>query len=321
MLALDLQRRAMAAHKDPDRNADVPFHEPAMVQQVLDALQPQPGDTAVDVTLGTAGHSLALSEAVGPDGLLIGLDADASAVETARSRLEEAAHCPFQLFNAPFSRLPHVMQQAGLRKTNVLVADLGVGTHQLLNAARGLSFDATSRLDMRFDPSGGLSAWQVVNETPEQELESIFRHLGEERYSRQIAAQICRRRAEAPIDTPAELADIAKGVYARRSRRGQTWRIHPATRVMMALRIHVNRELEELDALLQALPTVMARGARAAVLTYHSLEARRVKQAWRRQKEQGLLELPRPAVVKPDHDEIERNPRARSAQLRACRRT
>ena len=299
---------------------DAPIHEPAMVPQVLLCLAPRPGERALDLTVGTGGHSLVLAHAVGPSGLLIGLDADASALRTAEARLSEQAACPFRLFNARFSRALEVTRQAGVEGFDVVAADLGVGTHQLRGAGRGFSFDSDERLDMRFDRSSGPSAYDVVNQTPEAELADIFYNYGEERFSRQIAARLCVRRAERPVETPAELAEIVKTVYARRSQRGRSWRIHPATRVMMALRIFVNREMEELDALLECLPRLLARGGRACVLTYHSLEARRVKDAWRRQQKAGLISVLKPSPLKPTDEQIRDNPRVRSAQLRACRK-
>lgn len=291
-----------------------------MVPQVLDLLQPAPGDSVLDLTLGTAGHSLALAAAIGPDGLLVGIDADPEAISTARERLEAEAPCTFRLFAERFSRARDVAHRAGVEGFDVALADLGVGTHQLLRPERAFSFDSDAKLDMRYDTSGGPSAWDVVNRAPEQELADIFHRLGEERYSRQIAAQICRRRTERPINTPAELADLVKRVAARRTPRRRTWRIHPATRVMMALRIHLNGEMEELDALLEALPALLKRGGRAGVLTYHSLEARRVKHAWRRQAKEGLWQLLTPSPVKPSREQLDENPRIRSAQLRAVRR-
>ncbi len=301
-------------------SSGTPIHEPAMVPQVLQVLVPRPGDRALDLTVGTGGHSLALAQNIGPDGLLVGLDADADALRVAEARLTEAAPCPFRLIPARFGRALEVTREAAPNGFDVLLADLGVGTHQLLDPERGLSFDSDERLDMRFDRTAGPSAYDVVNGASEAELAGIFHTLGEERYSRQIAARICRRRAEAPIETAADLAELCKAVYARRSPRGRTWRIHPATRVMMSLRIHVNREMEELDALLEALPRLLARGGRAAVLTYHSLEARRVKQAWRRQQRAGLLSVMKPSPLKPTDAQVRENPKVRSAQLRGCRK-
>lgn len=296
---------------------DLPLHEPAMVPQVLRLLAPRPGDLVLDLTVGTAGHALTLGQQAGASGRLIGLDADPAALDVARRRLQSGCPCPFILAAERFSHARQALDRLGVEAADVALADLGVGTHQLARPERGFSFDSTDRLDMRYDPARGLSAWDVVNGASEAELADVFHRLGEERYSRQIAARICRER---PIDTPAQLGDLVKSVAARRTPRRRTWRIHPATRVMMALRICVNGEMEELDALLAALPGLLKRGGRAAVLTYHSLEARRVKHAWREQERDGLLEVLTPSPLKPEPEEVRANPRVRSAQLRAGRR-
>jgi 16S rRNA (cytosine1402-N4)-methyltransferase len=291
-----------------------------MVPQVLEVLHPVSGDIALDLTVGTGGHALALAAAVGPGGLLVGIDADSSAVEVARARLEAEAPCPCKLFVQRFSTAPEALRRAGVEACDVATADLGVGTHQLLQPQRGFSFDSEEKLDMRYNASAGPSAWEVVNQTSERELADVFHRFGEERYSRQIAAGICRRRRDHTIDTPAELSALVKAVVARRTPRRRTWRIHPATRVMMALRILVNREMEELDALLEILPGLLRRGGRVAVLTYHSLEARRVKQAWRQQSREGAMELLTPSPLRPSPEQIKDNRRIRSAQLRAARK-
>ena len=320
MLALQLQHESTAVADQHSNEQAGPLHEPVMVAEVLEALRPAPGAVVLDLTLGTAGHALALGKATGPTGRLIGLDADPSALAVARGRLADSVPCRVETYQARFSDAAAVLREAEAAAVDCVLADLGIGSHQLGDAARGFAFDSQARLDMRFDPASRPTAWDVVNRMPEAELADIFYRLGEERYSRQIAARICRRRVERPVDTPAELAEIVKGVVARRTPRGRTWRIHPATRVMMALRIYVNGELEQLDALLDELPRLLAPGGRAAVITYHSLEARRVKETWRRQEGEGLIRTAKPAVVRPSEEEIRLNPRARSAQLRSARR-
>lgn len=294
-----------------------PHHEPAMVREVLDVLAPRPGDRALDLTVGTGGHALAIGHLLGPDGLLVGIDADHTALGVARERLRDALPCAFRLFQCRFSLAREAAGEAGVEEFDVVLADLGVGTHQLDDPRRGFALDSQSRLDMRFDTSSGRTAWDVVNRASEHELADVFYQLGEERLSRQIAAAVCRRRREQPIDTPAQLGDLVKRVVARRSS-GRTWRIHPATRVAMALRILINDELGELDAFLRAAPSLLAAGGRMAVLTYHSLEARRVKEAWREQKQRGLLDPITKRALKPSREEVHANPRVRSAQLRAA---
>jgi len=322
MLAVKLQRGTMATSDGHKPDGKTPLHQPAMVSEVLSLLRVKAGHSVLDLTVGTGGHSLALAGAVGPDGLLVGIDADEGALYVARKRLEQEAPCPFELFPAWFNAAPSVARQAGVETFDAALADLGMGTHQLMDASRGFSFDSEARLDMRYDPTSGPSAWDVINRKSEEELADIFYEYGEERYSRQIAARICAARIceERPVETAAELADLVKNVVARRTPRRRTWRIHPATRVMMALRIYVNREFEELEALLEALPELLVPGGRAGIITYHSLEARRVKHTWRRQARDGLMEELSDSPWMPSEDEVERNPRVRSAQLRVARR-
>ncbi len=318
MSSEDLLCETVAMERPDSSQHGLPIHQPAMVSQVLDLLDPQPAEKALDLTVGTGGHALAIASRLGPHGLLVGIDADESALRVARDRLQEQAPCPFRLFNAPFSRADQVAAEADVEGFDVALADLGVGTHQLDDTDRSFSFESQARLDMRYDRSAGRPAHDVVNQMPQDELADLFHRYGEERYSRQIAERICQER---PIESAAELAELVKRVAARRTPRDRTWRIHPATRVMMALRIYVNRELEELEALLEELPDLLADGGRAVFITYHSLEARRVKHTWRRQQQQGLWDVLTPSPVMPTEEEIERNPRVRSAQLRAARKT
>jgi len=316
-MAVGLLPGTMGTMKEQAHNRVTPVHEPAMVRQVLDVARPGRGERVLDMTVGTGGHSLALAREVGPDGFVLGLDRDASALSVARERLARCAPCAFMVLQHPFSRALEAARLAGVDAFHVVIADLGMGTHQVDDPSRGFAFDSSSRLDMRYDTSSGLTAWDVVNRMSEKELADIFFKLGQERYSRQIAAAICRRRRERPIDTPAQLAELIKGVAARRSA-GRKWRIHPATRVMMSLRIFVNDELGELEKMLACLPQLLVPGGRAVILTYHSLEARRVKFAWRRQEKEGVLRVITPKPLRPEDEEISRNPRVRSCQLRAA---
>ncbi len=303
---------------DNDSALSRPLHRPVMGREVLELLDPKPGQALLDLTLGTGGHALMLGEKLGPRGLIAGMDADESALRTAQKRLESNLNCRIRLFQGRFSEAEEVLEKVGIDGFDMMIADLGVGSHQLDDPGRGFSFESGDTLDMRFDPTTGRSARDVVNEEPEERLADIFYHLGQERFSRPIASQIGRRRRRQAINSARELADIAKRVYAARSG-NRTWRLHPATRIFMALRIHVNRELEELDALLERMPRLAAGGAMAAVITYHSLEARRVKTAWRRQAGCGSIEIVTPKPLRPTPEEVARNPRARSAQIRAAR--
>ncbi len=294
------------------------LHRPVMCREILDFLNPSPGQSLLDLTAGTGGHSLLLAERLGADGLIVGMDADESALKTARRKLEAESVCDFRLFQGRFSQAMEVLEKVNISGFDLIIADLGVGTHQLDDEGRGFSYESDSPPDMRFDPSEGRSALEVINEEPQESLADILYHFGQERFSRPIASGICRRRMEKPLESAREVAEIIKKVYAARTG-GKKWRIHPATRTFMALRIYVNDELGELEKILELFPRLVGAGARAAIITYHSLEARRVKTAWRRQEKEGVLELVTPKPVKPDEREVAENPRARSAQLRVAR--
>ncbi|MFW5915189.1 MAG: 16S rRNA (cytosine(1402)-N(4))-methyltransferase RsmH, partial [Planctomycetota bacterium] len=262
-------------------------------------------------------HAQRIGERLGNEGMLVGIDSDRGAVQSAKKRLKPKLTCNTRFFHGRFSDATSLMEKLSIDGFHVALADLGIGTHQLDDPSRGFSFESEDKLDMRYDTSHGPTAWDVVNETSEKRLADLFYELGEERYSRQIAAKICKQRRHHAIDTPAQLADLIKKIYARRGS-GKTWRIHPATRVMMALRIYVNRELEQLEALLHALPRLLVPAGRVAILTYHSLEARRVKHIWRDQEQKGIMKPIPDMPIMPSEKEIGRNPRARSAQLRAA---
>lgn len=293
------------------------IHQPVMVDEVLRLLKPDAGDRAIDLTIGTGGHALAIGRQLSREGMIVGLDVDPTAIHLAKDRLQDTLPCDTRFYNRRFSEAPYILDEMAIDGFDLALADLGAGSHQLDDLDRGFSFDSKSSLDMRYDTSGGPTAHDVVNRMPERELAELFRNLGEERYSRIIAQEICKRRKTQPIASTAELAEIAKSIYAKRGP-DKTWRIHPATRVAMALRIYVNEELNELDRLLAAIPDLLAPGGRVAILTWHSLEARRVKNAW---SSQDLIEPITDKPVKPSDEEVEANPRARSAQLRAARIT
>ncbi len=303
--------------KAPD--SQPPEHEPVMVDEILEVLQPESGQRALDLTIGMGGHARPIGEKLGEDGLLVGVDADRTALEAIKPELNQQLPCDVRLFHGRFSETQQLTGKLDVGDFHLILADLGVGTHQLDDPERGFSFDSEKRLDMRYDTSRGPTARDVVNKTDEEQLADLFYELGEERYSRQIAARICRQREKEPIETPHELAELVKRVYARRGS-NRTWRIHPATRVMMALRIYVNRELEQLEHLLGVLPDLLVPGGRVAILTYHSLEARRVKHTWRDQEQNGLIKPLSDSPLMPTDQEIDDNPRARSAQLRVARR-
>jgi 16S rRNA (cytosine1402-N4)-methyltransferase len=298
-----------------------PFgHVPVLLKLAIEFLAVRRGGTYIDATLGLGGHSWEIAKCLGPKGHLIGADKDPAALERARERLtnpppEMASEWPkVELVHTSFAE---VAQHVAPASADGLLADLGVSSMQLENAARGFSFQADGPLDMRMDTHSGPTAEQVVNRYDERELADAIYEFGEERRSRRIARAIVRAR---PIHTTAQLADVISA--AARPMNQAERRIHPATKTFQALRILVNRELEDLQKLLStgAAPQVLKPGGRLVVISFHSLEDRIVKDALREGAHAGVYRVLTKKPVTADEGEVDRNPRSRSAKLRAAER-
>ncbi len=279
------------------------------------------GGTYIDATVGLGGHSYEIAKRLGAPGHLIGLDKDPAALERAGARLRasgvseaETDWPEITLINRSFAEIAKGNKAATI---DGILADIGVSSLQLDDAARGFSFQADGPLDMRMDPRGGRTAEQVVNHLDERQLADVIYEFGEERRSRRIARAICRSR---PIRSTAHLAEVISA--AARPMNQAERRIHPATKTFQALRIFVNRELEDLQALLTAAPRILKPGGRVVVISFHSLEDRIVKDAFRESgnKDKYFRVLTRKPVTASE-EESDRNPRARSAKLRAAERT
>ena len=288
-----------------------PAHVPVMLDQVVHWLDPRPGTVIVDGTLGGGGHTRALVERVGPAGLVIALDRDPAAIAAAERNL---AGTPVKLAQANFCDLPEVLEQLDVPAVEGAVLDLGVSSDQLADEERGFSFSSPGPLDLRFDPLSGEPARGLVNRLSVERLAELIHRYGEERYSRRIARAIVERRRKKPIETAVELAELVRRCVPRTAG-GR--RIDPATRTFQALRIAVNQELKSLEIALRRMPDCLRRQARLAVISFHSLEDRRVKEAFRGDPRLRVL-TPRP--VRPGAEEVARNPRARSAKLRVAER-
>jgi 16S rRNA (cytosine1402-N4)-methyltransferase len=292
-------------------------HVPVLLQIAIRMLNVRRGGVVVDATLGYAGHASEIARRLGPKGKLIGFDRDPEALELATQRLhalrdELGAEMPeVVLHDVEFSRAGEVL--AG-QKVDGLLADFGVSSMQFDQAHRGFSFQADGNLDMRMNPREGATAEQVVNQAGEKELADLIYEFGEERRSRRIARAIVRAR---PVTTTAQLARVVAGALG--AMKGE--RIHPATRTFQALRIYVNAELTEIDALLELAPKVLMPGGRLVTISFHSLEDRRVKDALREGARQGIYEVLTRKPLTAEAEETDRNPRARSAKLRAAERT
>jgi len=287
-------------------------HQSVLPQEVLHWIDPQPGQTIVDGTVGGGGHTRLLAERVGDAGLVIGLDRDEAALAAAENVL---AGQPVKLVGADFRDLPEVLKQLDIEAVHAVLLDLGLSSDQLADPARGFSFTADGPLDLRFDPSQGEPAWRLVNRLKEQDLADLIYRYGEERYSRRIARQIVKIRRKSPIRTSAELAELVRRCIPRK---GRSERIDPATRTFQALRIAVNDELGALETALQRIPDCLKTGGRVAIISFHSLEDRRVKEAFRDDPRYEVLSK---KPIRPRDEEIQQNPRSRSARLRAAART
>jgi 16S rRNA (cytosine1402-N4)-methyltransferase len=300
---------------------DAERHVPVLLQDAIRYLNVRAGGTYVDATLGLAGHASAIARKLGKRGRLIGFDRDPEALKIAQSRLESLAEelgdemPEIVLHGEEFSAASRRVDEGSL---DGLLADFGMSSMQLDQAHRGFSFQADGPLDMRADPRKGFTAEQVVNQASEKELADLIYEFGEERRSRRFARAIVRAR---PIMTTAQLARVISTVApTMKAERGRQ-HLHPATRVFQALRIHVNAELDEIRALLKAAPALLKPGGRLVVISFHSLEDRLAKDAIREGAHAGVFEVLTRKPVTAAEEETDRNPRARSAKLRAAERT
>ena len=288
-------------------------HVPVLLKEAIEYLQVRAGSTILDCTLGLAGHAAEIARRLGPQGRLIGFDRDPEALRLARERLDRVreelgGQAPaVDVIGEAFSAAPLHLAPASV---DGMLADIGVSSLQLDEASRGFSFMADGLLDMRMDTRRGPTAAQVVNEASERELADLIYEYGEERRSRRIARAIVRGR---PVTTTGQLARIVAAAAPAMKQD----RIHPATRTFQALRIHVNRELDEIEALMEAAPKLLKPSGRLVVIDFHSLEDRVLKDSLREGAQKGIWTVLTRKPVMAGEEEIEQNPRSRSAKLRA----
>ena len=293
-------------------------HRPVLCKEVLDLLCPAGSSVLIDCTIGPGGHAEALLAAAGSQGQLIGIDLDKANLELAKQRLERFSP-RVRFFQANFADLDEVLAVAGVSEADVILADLGVSSNQLDDPARGFSFTRPGPLDMRMDPQAERTAEDLVNSLGESELADLIYANGQERYSRRIAGAIVQARKRERIAHTQQLARIVAGAIpspARRTRRG----VHPATRTFQAIRIAVNDELASLEKLLAMLPDALKIGGTAGIISFHSLEDRRVKNAFRDLAKAGRVELLTKKPITATAEEVAQNPRSRSARLRGIKR-
>ena len=307
-------------------------HRSVMPREVQKALDLKPGQTCVDCTLGGSGHAAVSLAAVLPGGRLIGIDQDLDAIDNARRVFESNSSNVF-IFHDNFSNLPHILDCLDIKGVDGVLLDLGLSLHQLRKGQRGFSFKGDEPLDMRMDMRTTITAADLVNQLDEMALADIFFKYGEERMSRKIARAIVNHREGSPITRNCELAEIVRNAIPGKIVHQQ--KIHPATRVFQALRIAVNKELEQLERFMDAVPDFLNPGGRICIISFHSLEDRIVKQRFRALEKgctcprdfpkcvcgfKPILKSVSKKPIMPTQEEIEINPMARSARLRVAQR-
>ena len=316
----------------PDRPPPASGHATVLVREAVEELAPHPGDRYLDGTFGGGGHTRAILEASAPDGRVLALDADPAAIARGEPLRAEYGD-RLVLRQANFAALATVARETGFAPLDGVLLDLGLSSFQLADAGRGFSFQQDGPLDMRFGPGAGTTAAELINGAAEEELADILWRYGEERHARRIARAIVRERERAPIATSGALAALVARAVPHRP--GERERIHPATRTFQALRIAVNGELDALESALDGALATLAPGGRLAVIAFHSLEDRIVKEFMRREAtdcicpphvpvcvcgHRATLRLVTRKGVRPAEAEVAANPRSRSALLRVAER-
>ncbi|MCJ7814013.1 MAG: 16S rRNA (cytosine(1402)-N(4))-methyltransferase RsmH [Candidatus Atribacteria bacterium] len=298
------------------------FHIPVLTEEILNYLNLKKGGVYIDCTLGGGGHSKAILEKIYPHGLLIGMDQDIEAIETAREELKSYID-KVKLVKGNFKNLEEILSDVKIETVSGIIFDLGVSFHQLKEKERGFSFKEDSHLDMRMDLNQEFNADILINSYSEKDLAEIFEKYGEERFSRRIARLIAMERKKENINTTKQLADLVIKSLPRTKKR-HTWRIHPATRVFQAIRIEVNQELKALEKGLNQAIRVLENKGRVCVISYHSLEDRIVKHQFKEVEREGKdkgnygLKIITKKPISPSLKEVEDNPKARSAKLRVA---
>jgi len=292
-------------------------HIPVLLQEVMELLNPQSGEFFIDGTLGGGGHAIEILKRIAPSGKFVGVDMDAQAIlrfvekvqKECRGILPETS---FFITQSNYACIPDILEEKKMSKADGLIIDLGFSSYQIDDSERGFGFRIDGPLDMRYG-GFGIKAEDVINTYSETEIANIIFRYGEERFSRRIASAINRARQKKKIETTRELAEIVLNAYPMRQKHR---RIHPATKTFQALRIFVNNELENLETALKFLPIIMRKGGRVSIISFHSLEDRMVKEAFKNLKKLGYVEIMTKKPITPTLEEVEKNPRSRSAKLR-----
>ncbi len=291
-------------------------HTPVLLQEVIEGLQLKEGDTVVDATINAAGHAAEMAKAIGPRGVLIGIDADPGAIRRARERLGQLP-LDLHLYQGNYRKLGEYLENAKAGPVDAFLFDLGLSSDQLETSGRGFSFQKDEPLTMTFSEDGTLTAEEIVNKWEEQSIADIIWGYGGERYAKRIARVICDMRVSTPLTRTGDIVTAVSKAIPRRSRHGK---IHFATKTFQALRIAANDELGALREVLPVAWSALARGGRIAIITFHSLEDRIVKQFFIEKRSLGEAELITKKPITASEEEIHENPRVRSAKLRIAQK-
>jgi len=294
------------------------LHIPVMLREVIDYLDPKPGQIIVDATLGTGGHSQEILKRITPGGRLIGIDRDEDSLAICRQRFSEF-NGSFELVHGNFVDLDQIMEKLGIKRIDGIVFDLGISTYQLKDTERGFSFQQEGPLDMRMDKSSYISAYDLVNNLNESEISHLLWNFGQERWHNRIAHLLVEERRNQPISTTSQLANLVMRAIPYRYRRSY-YRIHPATRTFQAVRIAVNRELEILESAVKKAVAILGKKAKICVISFHSLEDRVIKHTFRALKADGLIDIITAKPLTPVSSEVAANPSSRSSKFRVAER-
>ena len=293
-------------------------HMPVLSKVLAEQISVPTDGIVVDATVGHGGHSLLFAQVLGPEGIIIGLDADEKCVQRAQTTLNNLS-CRVVLIRSNFADIAEELTKQGIEKVDLILADLGVCSAQWTDVEKGLSFQTDMPLDMRLDNRLTTTAADIINRTDEKALADLIFKFGQDRASRRIARFIVRDRKIRPINTTGQLAAIVCRALAR-PKKGRRSRIHPATRTFQALRIAVNDELNNLQKLLEAAPALLKKGAYIAIISFHSLEDRLVKHNFKSNDKDDIYKILTKKPIVPSRIEIVENPRARSSKLRIAQR-
>jgi len=299
-------------------NGPAAEHIPVLAERLAEQINLPPDGVMVDATIGHGGHSFLFGRKLGPEGVIVGLDVDKDSIRRAQFVLKGLA-CKVILLHTNFSQLSEQVHKQGIEEVDFILADLGVSSAQLTDSQMGLSFLHDMPLDMRIDKRLKTTAADIVNETDEKSLADLIYKFGQDRASRRIARFIVQHRRSRPITTTGQLAAIVCKALSRPGQK-KKGRIHPATRTFQALRIAVNNELENLEELLRSARQLLNKNGRIAVISYHSLEDRLVKNDFKRNEKEGIYRIITKKPIVPSRQEIVKNRRARSAKLRIAQK-